>query len=129
MALSMDEQRILDEIERGLASADPVLASRLSSFGFQRATAVLRIRRARMAASFLTLLVVAAVSLVVYVLVPFRAVVDRHGAARTSASPSSPALTVPGRAQLKPASAVRTGSGPAGSATVTRQEEPRSRAQ
>ena len=33
MALSMDEQRILDEMERKLAGDDPLLASRLTSFG------------------------------------------------------------------------------------------------
>ena len=44
MALSMDEQRILDEIERGLGSADPLLAARLSSFGFQRTALSLRCR-------------------------------------------------------------------------------------
>ena len=33
MALSMDEQRILAEIERQLADDDPSLAARLSTFG------------------------------------------------------------------------------------------------
>ena len=47
MALSMDEQRILDEIERGLGNADPRLAARLSSFGFKRTMFTLRTRRAR----------------------------------------------------------------------------------
>ena len=34
MALSMDEQRILAEIERRLAADDPYLAGNLSAFGF-----------------------------------------------------------------------------------------------
>ena len=63
MALSMDEQRILDEIERGLASADPALATRMSSFGAPRRISTLRMRRLRLVASLMTLLVVAMVSL------------------------------------------------------------------
>ena len=50
MALSMDEQRILDEIERGLASADPALATRMSSFGVPRRLPTLRMRRLRLVA-------------------------------------------------------------------------------
>jgi hypothetical protein len=72
MALSMDEQRILDEIERGLASADPVLATRMSSFGASRRIATLRMRRLRLVASLMTLVVVAMVSVLVYALVPRR---------------------------------------------------------
>ncbi len=78
MALSMDEQRILDQIERGLASADPALATRMASFGASRRITTLRMRRLRLVASLMTLLVVASVSLVVYALVPFRTVTDRH---------------------------------------------------
>ena len=95
MALSMDEQRILDEIERGLAGADPLLAARLSSFGFQRTALTLRTRRARVIVSFVTLIVVAAMSLVVYALVPFRTVADKHATGRSSASPGQPVMTVP----------------------------------
>ena len=102
MALSMDEQRILDEIERGLASADPLLAARLSSFGFQRTALTLRTRRVRLAVSFITLVVVAAMSLVVYALVPFRTVADRHAPGRSSASPGQSALTVPSRSPGSP---------------------------
>ena len=79
MALSMDEQRILDEIERALASADPRLATRMSSFG-TRGLLTVRMRRIRLLASLGTLLVVAAVSLVVYALVPFRTAAERQGA-------------------------------------------------
>jgi hypothetical protein len=95
MALSMDEQRILDEIERGLAGADPLLAARLSSFGFQRTALTLRTRRARVVVSFVTLIVVAAMALVVYALVPFRTVGDKHATGRSSASPGQPVMTVP----------------------------------
>jgi cytoskeletal protein RodZ len=94
MALSMDEQRILDQIERGLASADPALATRMSSFGAPRRLSALRVRRLRLVASLMTLLVVASVSLVVYALVPFRTVTDRHAGSKAS-SPAHPVMTAP----------------------------------
>jgi len=94
MALSMDEQRILDQIERGLASADPALATRMASFGASRRITALRMRRLRLVASLMTLLVVASVSLVVYALVPFRSVTDRHAGSKAS-SPAHPVMTAP----------------------------------
>jgi hypothetical protein len=94
MALSMDEQRILDQIERGLASADPALATRMASFGANRGITALRMRRLRLVASVMTLLVVASVSLVVYALVPFRAGTDRHAGSKAS-SPAHPVMTAP----------------------------------
>jgi hypothetical protein len=72
MALSMDEQRILEEMERKLAVEDPLLASRLTSFGRPGLAALIRSRRARIVLSFLALIVIAAVSLAVYALTPFR---------------------------------------------------------
>src|SRR5260221_670691 len=72
MALSMDEQRILEEMERKLADDDPLLASRLTSFGRPGLAVVLRSRRARIALSFLGLIVIAAIPLVVVALTPFR---------------------------------------------------------
>jgi Protein of unknown function (DUF3040) len=89
MALSMDEQRILDEIERGLANSDPLLASRMASFGTPRGPLTARMRRVRLLASFSTLLVVAVVSLVVYAMVPFRAAADRPAGSKASASPTT----------------------------------------
>lgn len=97
MALSMDEQRILDQIERGLASADPALATRMSSFGAPGRITTLRMRRIRLVASLMTLLVVASVSLVVYALVPFRTATDRHAGGKAS-SPAHPVMTAPSRA-------------------------------
>jgi hypothetical protein len=94
MALSMDEQRILDQIERGLASADPALATRMASFGASRRITTLRMRRIRLVASLMTLLVVASVSLVVYALVPFRTGTDRHAGSKAS-SPAHPVMTAP----------------------------------
>jgi hypothetical protein len=98
MALSMDEQRILDEIERALASADPRLAIRMSSFGTSRGPLTVRMRRVRLLASLGTLLVVAAVSLVVYALVPFRTAAERHGGGKAGASPDAPAVMAPSHA-------------------------------
>ena len=72
MALSMDEQRILDAMERKLADEDPLLASRLTSFGRPALPALMRSRRARIVLSFLALFVIASVSLAVYALTPFR---------------------------------------------------------
>jgi Protein of unknown function (DUF3040) len=72
MALSMDEQRILDEMERKLANDDPLLASRLTTFGRPGLAALMRSRRARIVLSFLALIVIAVVSLAVYALTPFR---------------------------------------------------------
>ncbi len=95
MALSMDEQRILDEIERGLASSDPVLATRMASFGQARANLTFRLRRGRVIASFATLAVVAVVSVLVYLLVPLRGATDRHAGGRASAAPTHPVVTAP----------------------------------
>lgn len=77
MALSMDEQRILDEMERKLADDDPLLASRLTSFGRPGLAAAMRSRRARVMLTVLALVVIAAVSLAVYALTPFRTTFDR----------------------------------------------------
>jgi DUF3040 family protein len=121
MALSMDEQRILEEIERGLASADPGLATRMSSFGSPRGVLTLRMRRMRLLASLGTLLVVAAVSLVVYALVPFRTAAERHGAGRTGASPGAPAVMAPSRATGQPPAPASgaASSAPAGKASAS----------
>jgi hypothetical protein len=73
MALSMDEQRVLAEIERRLAAEDPGLASCLSTFRRPSPATVLRSPRARIIGSLFTVLVVAMVSLMVYAMIPFRA--------------------------------------------------------
>ena len=77
MALSMEEQRILAQIEQHLASGDPDLAARLSSFGKTGAEHVLRMPRARVAGSAAALVAVAIVSLIVYALIPIGALPDR----------------------------------------------------
>jgi cytoskeletal protein RodZ len=122
MALSMDEQRILDEIERGLASADPALATRMSSFGVPRRLPTLRMRRLRLVASLMTLVVVAMVSVLVYALVPFRSVADRHGpSSKASSSPAQAVMTAPshqGKASAQ-ASAAQASAAPASAAPAS----------
>jgi hypothetical protein len=98
MALSMEEQRILAQIEQHLSSSEPVLAARLSTFTNPRPAGVLRSHRVRvrLLASCIALVVVTVVSLVVYALLPLRATADR-GSARATGAPKHPTLTVPHR--------------------------------
>ena len=84
MALSMDEQRALAEIERRLAADDPGLATCLTAFRRPGPARVLRSPRARIIGSLFTVLLVAMVSLMVYAMIPFRT----HGA-RTPVTPSA----------------------------------------
>ena len=72
MALPMDEQRILEEMERMLAADDPRLAAKLAAFGQPSVAAVLRTRRARAALSLLMLAVIAAAAAVIYLVSAFR---------------------------------------------------------
>jgi hypothetical protein len=73
MALSMDEQRMLAEIEKRLAADDPGLASCMSTFRRPGPGTVLRSPRARIIGSLFTVLLVAMVSLMIYAMIPFRA--------------------------------------------------------
>jgi hypothetical protein len=84
MALSMDEQRALAEIERRLAADDPGLATCLTAFRRPGPARALRSPRVRIIGSLFTVLLVAMVSLMVYAMIPFRA----HNA-RTSGTPPS----------------------------------------
>ena len=86
MALSMDEQRALAEIERRLAADDPGLATCLTAFRRPGPAHVLRSPRARIIGSLFTVLLVAMVSLMVYAMIPFRT----HGA-RAPVTPSGKA--------------------------------------
>jgi cytoskeletal protein RodZ len=87
MALSMDEQRMLAEIERRLAAEDPGLASRLSTFRRPGPASAFRSPRARIIGSLFTVALVAVISLMVYAMVPFRAHVARSGSS-PSATPA-----------------------------------------
>jgi hypothetical protein len=88
MALSMDEQRMLAEIERRLAAEDPGLATRLSSFRRPGPSAGLRTRRGRFVMLACTIAVIAIVSVMVYALVPFR---SQH--LKAPSAPQSPHQT------------------------------------
>jgi cytoskeletal protein RodZ len=85
MALSMDEQRMLAEIERRLSAEDPRLAARLSSFKRPGPALTLRTPRGRLIGSLCALALVAVVSMMVYAMVPFRA----HGPKTTSSPQAS----------------------------------------
>ena len=117
MALSMEEQRILAQIEEQLAQADPGLAARLSSFGRAGADRVLS-SRARIA-SLLTLALIAVVSVLVYTLAPFRGI-GPAGAGHRFSPPGHPVMTSRGTVSGRPASpsagpsAARLGRGGAG---------------
>ncbi len=72
MALSMDEQRILAEIERKLAADDPALAGSLSAFSRPGLSAGFRAPRSRMLVSIIVIAVIALTSLMVYSFSPLR---------------------------------------------------------
>jgi hypothetical protein len=116
MALSMDEERMLAEIERRLADDDPVLAARLTSFRLPRLSFAPRSSRGRLTASLLMLMVVAAVSVFVYAMMPFRGQVPGSAAPRASTASISGKT---GSATLRPAPSPRSSpTNPAGSGPV-----------
>jgi hypothetical protein len=65
----MDEQRILEEMERMLAADDPRLAARLASFGRPGLGHSIRTRRVR---SLVTLAMLATVAVLIYAMISFR---------------------------------------------------------
>jgi hypothetical protein len=71
MALSMEEQRILDGMERKLADDDPRLASRLAAFGQPRFAAMTGTGRGRAIIVIISLALAAIVTLMVYSMRPF----------------------------------------------------------
>ncbi len=72
MALPMDEQRILEEMERMLAADDPKLAARLAAFGQPGLAHVLHTRRARATLSLMVLVLIAAAAAVIYMMTALR---------------------------------------------------------
>jgi hypothetical protein len=72
MALSMDEQRVLAEIERRLSAEEPRLAACMTSFRRPGPSVALRSPRARILGSLFTVALVAIISLMVYAMIPFR---------------------------------------------------------
>jgi len=95
MALSMEEQRILAEIEQRLAKSEPALAARLASFGRPGPVNVLRSPRVRVLASCIALVVVTVVSLIAYALLPLRALPERSSGGRATPASRQPTMTVP----------------------------------
>jgi len=90
MALSMDEQRMLAEIERRLAAEDPGLATRLSSFKRPGPAAGLRSTRGKIIGSLCTIVLLAVIGLTVYAMMPFRGQGPRTPAPRQATT--SPAV-------------------------------------
>jgi hypothetical protein len=108
MALSMDEQRMLAEIERRLAAEDPGLAARLSSFKRSGPGGRLRSPRGRVVGSLSAVALAVVISVMVYAMIPFRAHSPAGGVspqATGNVSASSPAKVTP-----KTAAAGTTGS-------------------
>jgi hypothetical protein len=114
MALSMDEQRVLAEMERRLSADDPGLAACLTTFRRPGPATVLRSPRARIIGSLFTVLLVAMVSLMVYAMIPFRAHGGRQPQPTTATGTVS--ISAPGTS-AKPASA-GAGSGVRATATA-----------
>jgi len=90
MALSMDEQRMLAEIERRLAAQDPGLATRLSSFRRPGPAAGLRTRRGKILGSICTIVLLAVIGITVYAITPFRAYGQKTKLPATTSSVSAP---------------------------------------
>jgi hypothetical protein len=98
----MDEERMLAEIEQRLAEDDPMLAARLTTFRLPRLALGPRSPRGRLTASLLMLVVVAAVSICVYALMPFRGQNAGNPASHGSAAPSHPAVSATGKGTSPP---------------------------
>src|SRR6202044_1724799 len=73
MALSMDEQRMLAEIERRLAAQDPGLASRLASSRRPGPAAGLRTSRGKILGSICTIVLLAVIGIPVFAMTHSRA--------------------------------------------------------
>jgi hypothetical protein len=119
----MDEERELAEIERHLADDDPVLAARLTSFRLPRLSLGPRSARARLTASLLMLVVVAAVSVFVYALMPFRGQTTGNTPARTGgrSAPAVSATTALGSSPANGATSIRPASSPPPTSSHTGQ--------
>jgi len=66
----MEEQRMLDEIERKLAADDPRLASRFNTFGQHRLPSTFTSARARTISCLVALALIAVVTVMMFVLSP-----------------------------------------------------------
>ena len=113
MALSMDEQRALAEIERRLAADDPGLATCLTAFRRPGPATVLRSPRARIVGSLFTVLLVAMVSLMVYAMIPFRTHSPRTPVTSSTGAQGPAAISAPGTGGPPPSTALASASGSA----------------
>jgi hypothetical protein len=89
MALSMDEQRMLAEIERRLAAEDPGLATKLSSFRRPRPAPGLRGTRGKIIGSLCAFVLLAVIGVTVYATIAVRAHTLKTPTATRSASSQS----------------------------------------
>jgi hypothetical protein len=94
MALSMDEQRMLAEIERRLAAEDPGLATRLSSFRRPGPATGFRTTRGKIIGSVCTIVLLAVIGLTVYAMVPFRAHSSKSPLSRVSSGGATTSAAV-----------------------------------
>ncbi len=126
MALSMDEQRMLAEIERRLVAENPGLASDLTSFRKPSRVSVLRSTRARVIGSLFTVVVVAMVSLMVYAMLPFRSggrTVSNHPVTTTSVN-GGPDQAKIGAEPVKSSAAKTSASARSSASTVAGKSSP-----
>jgi hypothetical protein len=93
VALSMEEQRMLDEMERALAADDPRLAGRLNAFGQQRLPGLFSSPRAKTISGLIALALIAAVTVMMFVLSPY----GRHHTAPSRPSPPAAAKSISGQ--------------------------------
>lgn len=92
MALSMDEQRILAEIEQRLAETEPGLAARFSALGRTRSARAAPRAAPPLLLAIIAAVVMAAVAMVVYTLVAVRGSQSSQGHGRPPSSPQAPAI-------------------------------------
>ena len=143
MALSMDEQRMLAEIERRLTAEDPGLAARLSSFKRPGPGVRLRSPRARIIGSIVAVGAALALSMMIYAMIPFRAHAPKGvtnpqatggvsasapakpgqkpvtGSSRTPATASAPGASMITSGAVKQSSAAKSGTGQTGTSAAT----------
>jgi DUF3040 family protein len=86
----MDEQRILEEMERMLAADDPKLAARLAAFGQPGFGQVLRTKRARATMAAIALVLIAAVATVILMMSSLRSGGALNGPGQRSSQQATP---------------------------------------
>jgi Protein of unknown function (DUF3040) len=108
VALSMEEQRILAEIERNFTRADPGLAARLTRFGGPGGLAgLVRSPRQRVLASITALALLLLMSVLVYLVVSLRGMPQRG--TRPAAAPQHRVSAAPRSAPVRSRATVAAG--------------------